>query len=76
MADEAVPEWDNQEALRIFEQILTDADNDVDGVFAANDGLANSVITALKNAGVGPIPVSGQDATRPVSRTSSPARRR
>ncbi|MDY7102139.1 MAG: substrate-binding domain-containing protein [Actinomycetota bacterium] len=63
VGDQDVPEWDNQEALNIFEQMLTAADQDIDGVFAANDGLANSVITALKNAGVGPIPVSGQDAT-------------
>ena len=63
VADEAVPEWDNAEALTIFEQILVDAGNDVDAVFAANDGLANSVIAARKNAGLDPFPVSGQDAT-------------
>jgi D-xylose transport system substrate-binding protein len=62
-ADQAVPGWDNQEALTIFEQILVDTSNNVDAVFAANDGLANSVIAALKNAGLGQIPVSGQDAT-------------
>ncbi len=63
VADEAVPEWDNAEALRIFEQILIDAGNDVDAVFAANDGLANSVVAARKNAGLDPFPLSGQDAT-------------
>ena len=63
VADEAVPEWDNAEALTIFEQILVDAGNDVNAVFAANDGLANSVIAARKNAGLDPFPVSGQDAT-------------
>ncbi|GBD84083.1 D-xylose-binding periplasmic protein precursor [bacterium BMS3Abin02] len=63
VADQAVPNWDNQEALTIFEQILVAANNGVDAVFAANDGLANSVITALKSAGIGPMPVSGQDAT-------------
>ena len=41
----------------------SDADNDVDAVFAANDGLAGSAITALKAAGLDPIPISGQDAT-------------
>ena len=65
--EQAVPNWDNQEALVIFEQILTAAENNVTGVFAANDGLANSVISALKNAGIDPsdagIPISGQDAT-------------
>ncbi len=61
--DQAVPDWDNQQALVIFEQILTAAGGDVDAVFAANDGLANSVISALKSQGLDPLPVSGQDAT-------------
>jgi D-xylose transport system substrate-binding protein len=63
VADQFVPEWDNQEAQTLMEQILVDANNDVDAVFAANDGLANSVINALEAAGVGPVPLSGQDAT-------------
>ena len=63
VADQFVPGWDNAEAQTLMEQILVDADNDVDAVFAANDGLANSTINALEAAGVGPVPVSGQDAT-------------
>ena len=63
VADQFVPGWDNQEAQTLMEQILVDANNDVDAVFAANDGLANSVINALEAAGVGPVPLSGQDAT-------------
>jgi D-xylose transport system substrate-binding protein len=63
VADQHVPGWDNQEAQTIMEQILTDANNDVDAVFAANDGLANSAINALEAAGVEGAPVSGQDAT-------------
>jgi D-xylose transport system substrate-binding protein len=62
-ADQDVPDWDNQQALTLFEQILVAEDNDVDAVFAANDGIAGSVISALESADVGPIPVSGQDAT-------------
>ena len=64
-ADQFTPGWDNQEAQRIMEQILVDENNDVDAVFAANDGLANSAINALEAAGLDPtmIPVSGQDAT-------------
>jgi D-xylose transport system substrate-binding protein len=64
--DQFVPGWDNAEALSIFEQILVDAGNEVDAVFAANDGLAGSVIAALENAGLDPttVPVSGQDATQ------------
>jgi hypothetical protein len=62
-ADQDTPNWDNQEALTIFEQILVDTGGAVDAVFAANDGLANSVIQALKAGGFDPVPLSGQDAT-------------
>jgi D-xylose transport system substrate-binding protein len=65
--EQAVPEWSNQEALVIFEQMLTAANNEITAVFAANDGLAGAVIAAFKNAGISPaeagIPISGQDAT-------------
>jgi D-xylose transport system substrate-binding protein len=64
VADQFVPGWDNAEAQTLMEQILVDNNNDVDAVFAANDGLANSVINALEAAGVGPVPLSGQDATQ------------
>lgn len=63
VADQHVPGWDNQEAQTIMEQILTSANNNVDAVFAANDGLANSAINALEAAGIEGAPVSGQDAT-------------
>ena len=63
VADQHVPGWDNQEAQTIMEQILTDANNEVDAVFAANDGLGNSAINALEAAGIEGAPVSGQDAT-------------
>lgn len=63
VADEDTPDWDNQEALRIYEQMLVANNNEIDATFAANDGLANSVISARKAAGLDPIPLSGQDAT-------------
>jgi D-xylose transport system substrate-binding protein len=63
VADQHVPGWDNAEAQTIMEGILVDADNKVDAVFAANDGLAASAINAIEAAGIGPVPVSGQDAT-------------
>jgi len=63
VADQHVPGWDNQQAQTIMEQILTDANNDVDAVFAANDGLGNSAANALEAAGIEGAPVSGQDAT-------------
>ena len=64
VADQFVPGWGaDGEGQGIMEQILTDADNKVDAVFAANDNLAQQAINALDAAGVGPIPVSGQDAS-------------
>jgi D-xylose transport system substrate-binding protein len=61
--DQWVPQWDNQRALTIFEQMLSRTNNRINAVAAANDGLANAVITALKARRLRPIPVSGQDAT-------------
>ena len=61
--DQSVPDWDNQQALTIFEQMLQAADNKVDGVLAANDGLGNAAISALKQRQLPQIPVTGQDAT-------------
>ena len=61
--DQSVPDWDNQKALTIFEQILQKSSNKVDGVLAANDGLGNAAISALKQRKLPQIPVTGQDAT-------------
>jgi D-xylose transport system substrate-binding protein len=58
-----VPGWDNQRARTIFEQMLVRTGNRIDAVAAANDGLANAVVTALKAKRLQPIPLSGQDAT-------------
>ena len=63
VADQSVPDWDNQKALTIFEQMLQKNSNKIDGVLAANDGLGNSVISALKSRKLKQIPVTGQDAT-------------
>jgi D-xylose transport system substrate-binding protein len=61
--DQFVPGWDNQKAGTIFEQMLVRTGNKIDAVAAANDGLANGVVVALKAHGLKPIPLSGQDAT-------------
>lgn len=61
--DQFVPGWDNQRARTIFEQMLVRTGNKIDAVAAANDGLANAVVTALKAKRLDPIPLSGQDAT-------------
>ncbi len=63
VADQSVPDWDNQKGLQIFEQMLQKANNKVDGVVAANDGLGNAAISALKARKLKQIPVTGQDAT-------------
>jgi D-xylose transport system substrate-binding protein len=64
VADNFVPGWGaNGEGQTIMEQVLTDANNKVDAVFAANDNLAQQAINALEGAGIGPVPVSGQDAS-------------
>ncbi|MBM2823322.1 MAG: Xylose transporter, periplasmic xylose-binding protein XylF [Thermoleophilia bacterium] len=64
VADNLVPGWGaNGEGQTIMEQVLTDAGNKVDAVFAANDNLAQQAINALEGAGIGPVPLSGQDAS-------------
>ncbi|XVV05737.1 sugar ABC transporter substrate-binding protein [Actinosynnema sp. CA-248983] len=61
---QAIENWDNQKGGTTFEQILTSNGQKVDGVVAANDGLAGAVITVLKKYGLnGKVPVTGQDAT-------------
>jgi D-xylose transport system substrate-binding protein len=61
--NQSVPDWDNQKALTIFEQMLQQTSNKIDAVLAANDGLANSVISAEKARKLPYAPVTGQDAT-------------
>ena len=64
VAEQAVPYWDNQQAATIFEQMYTQAGGNIQGVLAANDGLANSVIQILgRNNAAGANNVTGQDAT-------------
>src|SRR6478752_7292991 len=40
VGEQSVPDWDNDKAVTIFEQMYTAADGKIDGVYAANDGLA------------------------------------
>ena len=58
-----VPGWNNQTAGTIFQQMLIRTSNRIDAVVAANDGIANAVVVALKAARLNPLPLSGQDAT-------------
>jgi D-xylose transport system substrate-binding protein len=63
IAQQAVPNWDGQKALTIFEQMLQANANQVDGILAANDTLANSAISALQARKLDYVPTSGLDAT-------------
>ena len=64
VGDQITPGWVNATGGTIFQQQFT-AHPQINATVEANDGLANAVITVLKNVGVGPkkIPTTGQDAT-------------
>jgi D-xylose transport system substrate-binding protein len=56
-------DWDPVKGQTIFTQMLARNGNRIDGVLAANDGLAGAVVATLKGKHLKPIPVTGQDAT-------------
>jgi D-xylose transport system substrate-binding protein len=62
-AHQAVPNWDSQKALTIYEQMLQAAKRPFDGTLAANDSIANATISARKARKLEMIPTSGLDAT-------------
>ncbi len=62
VAEEAVPDWDNAHAGVIFEQLLTAANGEIDGVLVANDGLSLAAQAVLADNGL-TLPTTGQDAT-------------
>ncbi len=57
-----VKAWDNSVAAQNFQQLLTRNGGKVDGVLAANDGIAAAAIDTLKAKKL-QVPVTGQDAT-------------
>jgi len=61
VAEQAVPGWDAVQAQTIFEQLYTQAGGKIQGVYAANDTLANAAIQTLKRNNQ-QVPVTGQDA--------------
>jgi D-xylose transport system substrate-binding protein len=62
--DQSVDAWSSEEAGIIFDQMMNQTKNKIDGVLAANDGLGNAAIQVLKkNRMNGKVPVTGQDAT-------------
>ncbi len=59
------PDWLPENAQREMEQAITAVGEDeIKGVYAANDGTAGGAIAAMKAAGIDPteVPVTGQDA--------------
>jgi D-xylose transport system substrate-binding protein len=64
VGDQITPAWTNATGATIFQQQFT-AHPEINATVEANDGLANAVITDLKNGGVAAkkIPTTGQDAT-------------
>ncbi len=64
VADQWVDNWDAANALKMMENILTAAGNDIDAVVASNDGTGLGALQAMKAQGLaGTVPISGQDAT-------------
>ncbi|GCF10575.1 sugar ABC transporter substrate-binding protein [Dictyobacter arantiisoli] len=59
-----VPDWNNDRARTAMEQALTANQNNIQLVYAANDGLANAAIAALRAQKLnGKVLVTGQDST-------------
>jgi D-xylose transport system substrate-binding protein len=64
VASQRIEKWNNQLGGTTFEQFLTGNGGKVDGVVAANDGMAGAVVTVLQKYSLnGKVPVTGQDAT-------------
>lgn len=61
--EQAVDNWEPKNALRLMEQALTKANNQIDAVLAPNDGTAGGAIEAMSTQGLaGKVVVTGQDA--------------
>jgi D-xylose transport system substrate-binding protein len=58
-----VPNWDANNAAVIYKAMLSQTNNKIKGVVAANDNIAGAVVADEKAAHLKPVPLSGQDAT-------------
>ena len=56
-------QWSATIGRQIFDQMLARNANHIDGVLAANDGLAGAVVASLQAHSLNAIPLTGQDAT-------------
>jgi D-xylose transport system substrate-binding protein len=63
VAGDQYTDWSATKARTIFDQMLARNGNKINGVLAANDGLAGAVVASLKAHGLKSIPLTGQDAT-------------
>ncbi len=62
--DQYTPDWDNAKAQSLMEGVLTTQKNNIQIAYVANDGMANTVIAALRAQKLnGKVLVTGQDAT-------------
>ena len=62
LAEYYTPDWSPDKATEWTEAMLTRFPGQVDGILAANDGIAGGAIAAAKAAGLDPVPVTtGQD---------------
>ena len=63
LAEYDTPDWSPDKSQEWVEAQLTQFGNRVVGVYAANDGTASGAISAMRAAGMDPVPpVTGQDA--------------
>jgi D-xylose transport system substrate-binding protein len=62
--DQYTPDWDNARAQQLMEGVLTKEKNNIHIAYVANDGMANTVIAALRAQKLNSkVIVTGQDAT-------------
>jgi ABC-type xylose transport system substrate-binding protein len=62
LAEHYTPDWSPDKATEWTEAMLARFPGQVDGILAANDGIAGGAIAAAKAAGLDPVPVTtGQD---------------
>jgi D-xylose transport system substrate-binding protein len=58
-----VPDWDATNAANIYNQMLVQTNNKIQGIIAANDNIAGAVIADEKAKHLPKTPLSGQDTT-------------
>ncbi|MFC0430383.1 substrate-binding domain-containing protein [Kutzneria buriramensis] len=63
VASKSIDNWSPDLAATTFTSLLDANGGHVDGVLAANDGMAQSIEAVLKARGLSNVPVTGQDAT-------------